>query len=155
MMSPERGFRSDAPPEQLEGPGDVHDPGGQADVFSDHTHWRTGAIPSFVDLRHGLDGHRRHAHVRGQLGTQLTVGPGQRVQHLGFAGSLANRHESGLSVFARRLGGHVLVETSEVILDIDEVSHREAPLKALGVSEGRALCLVDADRTTADRSRLA
>ncbi len=91
---------------------------------------------------------RRHAHVRGQLGTQLTVGPGQRVQHLGIAGSLANRHESGLSVFARRLGGHVLVETSEDILDIEEVTHRQTPLKALDVSEGRAPFFVYADRTT-------
>ena len=145
---PERRFCPDAPPKELERPGDVHDPSGQADVVSDHAHRSTGAIPSFVDLRHGLDDHGRHAHVRGQLGTQLTVGPGQRVQHLGIAGSLANRHESGLSVFARRLGGHVLVETSEDILDIEEVTHRQTPLKALDVSEGRAPFFVYADRTT-------
>ena len=76
------------------------------------------------------------------------MGPGQRLHHLGIAGSLADRRERGLSGLARRVGGHVLVETSEDILYINEVTHREAPLKAFGVSERRALCLVDADRTT-------
>ena len=112
--------------------------GRQADGLSDHTHRSTTTIPTFVDLRHGLDHHGRHTHVRGQPGTQLTMGPGQRVDHLGVAGSLTDRLESGLSVLTRRVGGHGLVETSEDILDVDEVTHRQAPLKTLGVSEGRA-----------------